>query len=78
MGVVKGPAPESLRRLSVGLAPTPNQAVYVAASTFRGALSLTVGFDRNRLSIDPDEFASTIHSHVLELARAGEQLATAR
>ncbi len=78
MGVVKGPAPESVRRLSVGLAPTPNQAVYVAASTFRGALSLTVGFDRNRVAIDPEEFASTIHSQVLELARASEKLVTAQ
>jgi hypothetical protein len=78
MGLVRGPAPQSLRQLSVGLAPTPNQAIYVAASTFRGALSLTVGFDRNRLTTDPDKLASTLHSQVLELARTGEQLATAR
>ncbi|MCW2799627.1 MAG: hypothetical protein JWQ70_1099 [Aeromicrobium sp.] len=78
MGVVTGSAPESLRRLSVGLAPTPNQAVYFAASTFRGGLTITVGFDQSRLTIDGNEFASTIHSHVLELARSGEQLATAR
>jgi hypothetical protein len=78
MGVISGPAPAPLRQLYVGLAPTPNQAAYVAASTFRGVLSLTVGFDRNRLTIDAETFAAAIHAQVLELARSGEQIATAR
>lgn len=74
LGVVSGPAPPAVRRLTVGLAPTPNQVVFVSALTFRGRLNLAVGYDRNRLTTDPDRLVSAIHSQVLELARAGEQL----
>lgn len=78
MGVVTGSAPASMKRLTVGLAPTPNQVAYMAASTYRGALSMSVGYDRNRLTIDPDEFASRIHARVLDLARADDHLASTR
>jgi hypothetical protein len=78
LGVVRGPAPPALRRLTTGLAPTPNQVAYIAATTFRGMLNLSVGYDRNRLKTDPDSFASAVHSHVLELARTGEQAAALR
>lgn len=68
LGVVRGAAPGALRALTFGLAPTPNQAAFVFAATFRGRTSFTVGFDRNRLSIDPETFARTLRDEVTALA----------
>lgn len=73
LGVVAGPAVPALRRIWVGMAPVPNQVAVIVATTFRDKLNLSVGFDRNRLTTDPDSFASTIHSQILELATKGEQ-----
>jgi hypothetical protein len=78
VGVVTGPAPRALQRITPGLAPIPNQVAYVAASTFRNRLGLSVGYDRNRLTIDPDGFAAAVHSQVLELARTGARSAALR
>lgn len=78
IGVVDVPAPDAVQRVFVGLAPIPSQVAYVAAATFRNRLSLSVGYDRNRLTIDPDEFASTIHEQVLELARSGDRSVSTR
>lgn len=78
LGMVSVSAPPALRQFAVGMAPIPNQVAVVVASTFRRRLSLTVGYDRNRFSIDPEGFAATLHEHVLALARAGERSAALR
>jgi hypothetical protein len=73
LGAVPESAPHGLRRLRPGLAPLPNQSAYVAGATYGGRLSLTVGLDRNRLSIDPDTFVSTVRARLLELASIAQQ-----
>lgn len=60
-------APQVLRGLSIGFAPTPNQAAFVTATTFRDQMSFLVGLDRNRLSIDPEEIATTLRERLLAI-----------
>jgi len=70
LGVVRGAAPDALRGLTFGLAPTPNQVAFVFAATFRGRTSFTVGFDRSRLAIDPETLAETLRLELVALVGA--------
>jgi hypothetical protein len=67
LGVVTGDAPASVRRMCVGLAPTPNQVLFVAVTTFRGQVTFILSFDRNRLSMEPDVFTDTLRAEVAAL-----------
>jgi hypothetical protein len=67
LGVVVGEAPDSVRRVCVGLAPTPNQVFFVAATTFRGRTTFILSFDRNRVAIDPDVFTETLRGELAAL-----------
>jgi hypothetical protein len=67
LGVVTGDAPASVRRMCVGLAPTPNQVLFVAATTFRGQITFILSFDRNRLTIEPAVFTNTLRAEVAAL-----------
>lgn len=69
VGMVTGEAPATVRRLGMALAPTPNQVVFVAATTFRGRANFTVAVDRNRLDIEPEAFARTLHACLTDLGR---------
>jgi hypothetical protein len=69
LGVVTGDAPASVRRLCVGLAPTPNQVLFVAVTTFRGRVTFILSFDRNRVSIEPQVFTDTLRAEVAALTR---------
>lgn len=64
LGVVTGDAPDSVRRLCVSLAPTPNQVLFVTTTTFRGRVTFINSFDRNRLTISPDLFTETLRGEV--------------
>lgn len=70
LGVVTGDAPDNVRGVGAILAPTPNQVVFVATTTFRGYVTFALCFDRNRLSIDPAVFTDTLHAEVAELTGA--------
>ena len=67
LGVVTGEAPADVRRVCVGLAPTPNQVLFVSATTFRGKVTFILSFDRNRVSIDPAVFTDTLRGEVTAL-----------
>lgn len=67
LGVVTGEAPESVTRMCVSLAPTPNQVLFVTATTFRGRVTLINSFDRNRLSISPELFTEALRAEVAGL-----------
>jgi hypothetical protein len=67
LGVVSGDAPANVRRMCVGLAPTPNQVLFVAATTFRGQVTFILGFDRNRVSIEPQVFTDTLRAELTAL-----------
>jgi hypothetical protein len=67
LGVVTGRAPESVRRVCVSLAPTPNQVLFVTTTTFRGRLTFINSFDRNRLSISPEAFTEALRDEVAAL-----------
>ncbi|KAA1421472.1 hypothetical protein F0U44_04065 [Nocardioides humilatus] len=67
LGVVTGDAPASVRRVCVGLAPTPNQVFFIATTTFRGKVTFILSFDRNRVSIDPDVFTDTLRGELAAL-----------
>jgi len=69
IGVVAGEAPPSLRGLTIGLAPTPNQVSFIVATTFGDRLHLGVGMDRSRLSVSPERFAATLRDRLSALAR---------
>lgn len=64
LGVVTGAAPESVTRMCVSLAPTPNQVLFVTATTFRGRMTIICSFDRNRLSIAPDAFTDALRAEL--------------
>lgn len=68
LGVVSGDVPDTVRRVCVALAPTPNQVLFVAATTFRGRVTVISSFDRNRLSIDPETFTDTLRDELTALA----------
>ena len=53
--------------MCVGLAPTPNQVLFVAATTFRGQITFILSFDRNRLTIEPELFTDTLRAEVAAL-----------
>ncbi|QYJ03931.1 hypothetical protein KUV85_16660 [Nocardioides panacisoli] len=53
--------PATVRRLGMALAPTPNQVLFAAATTFRGRASFTLAVDRNRVEIDLDTLTRTLH-----------------
>lgn len=67
LGVVTGEAPASVRRVCVTLAPTPNQVLFVATTTFRGRVTFISSFDRNRLSIEPEVFTDALRDEVAAL-----------
>lgn len=67
LGVVTGDAPESARRLGAILAPTPNQVLFIATTTFRGRVTAALCFDRNRLAIEPSEFTDTLRAELATL-----------
>ncbi|MEZ0579761.1 hypothetical protein [Nocardioides sp. MH1] len=67
LGVVTGEAPATVRRVCVGLAPTPNQVFFIAATTFRGKTTFILSFDRNRVSIDPQVFTDTLRGELAAL-----------
>jgi hypothetical protein len=67
LGVVTGEAPAGVRRMSVGLANTPNQVFNATAATFRGQVTFILSFDRNRLSIDPAVITETLRAEVVAL-----------
>ena len=69
LGVVDGDAPDGVRRVCVSLAPTPNQVLFVAATTFRGRVTVISSFDRNRISISPDVFTATLREELVGLPR---------
>ena len=64
LGLLSGTAPDSLTQVTFALAPTPNQAIFVAASTYRGRMSFSVSFDRNRLSVAPEAFVELYRRHL--------------
>lgn len=68
LGVVPGAAPDLLRGLTFGLAPTPNQVAFVFAATFGGRLSFSVGYDAHRLAVDGATLADAVRSELLSLA----------
>jgi hypothetical protein len=67
LGVVTGEAPDNVRGVGAILAPTPNQVVFVATTTFRGHVTFALCFDRNRLSIEPSEFTDALRAEVAAL-----------
>ncbi|WP_183094337.1 phthiocerol/phthiodiolone dimycocerosyl transferase family protein [Nocardioides stalactiti] len=67
LGIVTADAPASVRRMCVSLAPTPNQVLFVTATTFRGRVTLIQSFDRNRLSITPEQFTEILRAEVAAL-----------
>lgn len=69
LGVVDGDVPDGARRVCVSLAPTPNQVLFVAATTFRGRVTVISSFDRNRISIPPEVFTDTLRSELVGLPR---------
>ena len=69
LGVVTGEAPASVTRMCVSLAPTPNQVLFVTATTFRGRVTVICSFDRNRLSIEPEVFTEALRGEVTALTR---------
>jgi hypothetical protein len=71
LGVVSGEAPEGVTRMCVSLAPTPNQVLFVTATTFRGRVTLICSFDRNRLSITPEQFTEALRVEVAALTPVG-------
>ena len=70
LGVVPGPVPASLRTMHAALAPAPNQAIFVAATTVHGEMDVAISYDRNRISVDGAALATDIERRLLALARA--------
>jgi hypothetical protein len=71
LGVVTSEAAAGVRRMSVGLANTPNQVFNATAATFRGKVTFILSFDRNRMSIDPAVFTETLRAEVAALTGQG-------
>ena len=68
LGVVTGEAPDQVVGVGAILAPTPNQVLFVASTTFRGYVTFALCFDRNRLTIDPADFTDTLRAEVAALS----------
>jgi hypothetical protein len=69
LGVVPGPAPAGLRAMTLGLVPTPNQIVFIAATTYAGQIFFSMAYDRNRLSIDAETIVGTLRHQLVTLPR---------
>ena len=65
VGVVPDPVPPGVRRVLPNLAPTPNQVLFVAATTLHGELELVISYDRSRLDVEPAALTRAIRERLL-------------
>ncbi|WP_018158585.1 phthiocerol/phthiodiolone dimycocerosyl transferase family protein [Smaragdicoccus niigatensis] len=68
VGIIAEPVPASIRGITIGHAPTPNQSLFFVVTTVGGRINAILTYDRNRVSIDGDKLALMIRERLEALS----------